>query len=184
MNILAIRPATDKDIDRIMVLEARGFPALIRESRAIMQTRLDHFPQGFLVATDHEDQAIGYFCSELWGSDCGIESTMDTSAFTIGHDIRDVHQADGNRLYISSMTIHPDYRGNGAGRQFFVQCLDRTRQQLPQIRQSTLMLSAEWSGAHRIYQQYGYTEIMRLSNFFSNIAQDNADAIVMHKDFS
>lgn len=180
MNMLAIRPATNKDIDAIMQLEAHGFPAPIRESRDVMQTRLDHFPQGFLVLDGHTGTLAGYFCSELWDASIGY----DTSAFTVGHDIRDVHQPDGSRLYISSMTIHPDWRGNGLGRQFFVQCLARVRQQLPQIRQSTLMLSAEWSGAHRIYQRVGYTEVMRLSQFFSQIAEQDSDAIVMHKDFT
>ncbi|GGI19788.1 GNAT family N-acetyltransferase [Oxalicibacterium faecigallinarum] len=180
MTTLAIRPAHSTDIDRIMELERHGFPAPIRESRAVMQHRQEHFPAGFLVLESDAGEVIGYFCSELWDRDAGI----DANNFAVGHDIRDVHRADGNRLYVSSMTIDPHHRGNGMGRQFFTQCLAHVRCAMPQIRHSTLMLSAEWTGAHRIYRQAGYAEAIRLPNFFSSIAHHDADAIVMHRDFA
>lgn len=183
LSALPLRVAREDDIDRIMELEAGGFAPAIRESREVMLTRLRHFPQGFLVL-EHDlehggAQVIGYLCSERWTRGAADGGQFDPAHFTLGHDIRDTHHANGDCLYISSMTIAPAHRGNGMGRRFFTQALALLRQRLPGLRASVLLLSAEWQGAQRIYQSCGYTEIARLDGFFADIAQEDAGAIVM-----
>lgn len=176
---LAIRGAQEADLDSIMQLEAHGFMPAIRENIDVMQTRLRHFPAGFLVLENTDKQAIGYLCSELWDA----TTASAPAAFTLGHDIRQTHHHAGRCLYISSMTIHPSLRGSGIGNAFFSQCLARLRQELPHIDRSMLLLSAEWSGAHRIYRACGYQESARLPGFFSMVATHDADAIVMQYSF-
>ena len=58
------------------------------------------------------------------------------------------------------------------------------RTQLTQLHGSILLLSAEWLGAHKIYQDSGYTETARLKDFFAAIATHDADAIIMQTQFS
>ncbi|WP_293780891.1 GNAT family N-acetyltransferase [uncultured Oxalicibacterium sp.] len=174
---LPLRLANEDDLDRIIMLETLGFAAGICESREVMQHRLRHFPQGFLILADDRNQAVGYLSSELWSAKVPTNATP----FTLGHDIRDTHDSSGSQLYISSMTIHPAYRGGGVGRAFFQQCVARLCRDLSQVRSSILLVSAEWLGAHHIYATCGYEEIMRLGDFFSAVAKQNADAIVMRK---
>jgi [ribosomal protein S18]-alanine N-acetyltransferase len=176
---LPIRSARHDDIDAIMALEAHGFHATIRESRDVMLKRLRHFPEGFLVLENVAGEPIGYLCSEIWS-----DRTPDHDHFALGHDIAHTHRPDGQCLYVSSMTIHPEQRGGGLGRQFFQQSVALIRNRLPHLEDSVLMVSAEWRGAHRIYQTCGYTEIARLNGFFAAIAQQDADAVVMKRTFT
>lgn len=183
MTILAIRTARPDDLDAIMQLEANGFPSAIRESRDVMQQRLQHFAEGFLIL-EHAGGAIGYLCSELWAQDHADSANHSTAThFALGHDIRQTHRRDGTHLYISSMTVAPAYRGDGLGRRFFQQSVALLRTRLPQLHGSILLLSAEWLAAHRIYRDCGYTEIARLPDFFADIAAQDADAIVMRLSF-
>lgn len=184
MTTLAIRTARVDDLDAIMQLEAGGFPPAINESREVMQRRMEHFADGFLVL-DHADGVIGYLCSELWAHDhAGGAPHCDVAHFALGHDIRQTHRRDGTHLYISSMTIAPTHRGGGLGRRFFQQSVALLRARLPQLRSSVLLLSAEWQAAHRIYRDCGYAEVARLPDFFIDIAAQDADAIVMRLSFS
>jgi ribosomal-protein-alanine N-acetyltransferase len=174
----SIRSARRDDIDAIMALEAHGFHATIRESRDVMLKRLQHFPEGFLVLENVAGEPIGYLCSEIWS-----DITPGHDHFALGHDIAHTHHPDGQCLYVSSMTIHPEQRGGGLGGRFFQQSVALIRNRLPHLQDSILLLSAEWFGAHRIYQACGYTEVARLHGFFAAIAQQNADAIVMKLTF-
>ena len=81
------------------------------------------------------------------------------------------------------MTVAPDCRGTGLGRKFFQQSVAMLRTRMPHLHGSILLLSAEWSGAHRIYQDSGYAEVARIQNFFSSIASRDADAIIMQSRF-
>ncbi|MNR83545.1 Acetyltransferase (GNAT) family protein [compost metagenome] len=163
-----------------MALEDGGFDRRIQEDSDVMLERMRHFPDGFLVLANDSDQAIAYLCSELWPAD----SALQESAFALGHDIKDTHRADGQQLYISSMTVASAYRGSGLGKKFFQQSLHMLRAQLTQLHGSILLLSSEWTGAHKIYQDSGYREIARLKNFFASIARHDADAIIMQTRFS
>lgn len=162
-----------------MDLEDGGFHQRIQEDKSVMLERMHHFPAGFLVLANDSDMATGYLCSELWDSD----GTLHESAFALGHDIKDTHRADGSQLYISSMTVAREYRGSGLGKKFFQQSVHMLRTQLTHVRGSILLLSAEWTGAHKIYQGSGYTEIARLKDFFASIATHDADAIIMQTQF-
>ncbi|RQO33641.1 hypothetical protein DBR37_15800 [Herminiimonas sp. KBW02] len=180
MHKLNIRAARSDDIDRIMELEDGGFHQRIQEDKSVMLERMRHFPAGFLVLANDCDVATGYLCSELWDND----ATLQEAAFALGHDIKDTHRADGSQLYISSMTVAREYRGSGLGKKFFQQSVHMLRAQLTHLRGSILLLSAEWTGAHKIYQDSGYTEIARLKNFFATSATHDADAIIMQTQFS
>lgn len=180
MHKLNIRAARPDDINRIMELEDGGFHQRIQEDQSVMLKRMQHFPAGFLVLANDSDVASGYLCSELWDSD----GSLQESAFALGHDIKDTHRSNGSQLYISSMTVAREYRGSGLGKKFFQQSVHMLRTELTHLRGSILLLSAEWTGAHKIYQDSGYTEIARLKDFFAAIATHDADAIIMQTQFS
>lgn len=163
-----------------MELEDGGFHQRIQEDKSVMLERMRHFPEGFLVLANDSDLAMGYLCSELWE----VDSSLPHAAFALGHDIKETHKADGSQLYISSMTVATEYRGGGLGKKFFQQSVHMLRTQLTHLRGSILLLSAEWTGAHKIYQDSGYTEIARLKDFFAAIATHDADAIIMQTQFS
>ncbi|MNJ94343.1 Acetyltransferase (GNAT) family protein [compost metagenome] len=179
MHNLNVRCARPDDIERIMELEAGGFHQHIQEEQSVMLERMHHFPQGFLVLANDSDVALAYLCSELWE----IGSSLPHTAFALGHDIKDTHRADGSQLYISSMTVAPECRGSGLGKKFFQQSVHMLRAQLTHVRGAILLLSAEWTGAHKIYQDSGYTEIARLKDFFASVATHDADAIIMQSRF-
>lgn len=179
MSSLPIRSARRDDIDAIMALEAHGFHAEIRESRGVMLKRLQHFSDGFLILENAVGEPIGYLCSEIWAAD----DSTDHAHFALGHDIAHTHRPNGTRLYISSMTIHPEQRGSGLGAKFFRQSIDLMHKRLPHLHDSILLLNAEWSGAQRIYRSCGYEEVARMHGFFASAAQQNADAIVMKLSF-
>lgn len=180
MHKLNIRAARPDDINRIMELEDGGFHQRIQEDQSVMLKRMQHFPAGFLVLANDSDVASGYLCSELWDSD----GSLQESAFALGHDIKDTHRSNGSQLYISSMTVAREYRGSGLGKKFFQQSVHMLRTELTHLRGSILLLSAEWTGAHKIYQDSGYTEIARIKDFFAAIATHDADAIIMQTQFS
>ncbi|WP_175626316.1 MULTISPECIES: GNAT family N-acetyltransferase [Oxalobacteraceae] len=180
MHKLNIRAARPDDINRIMELEDGGFHQRIQEDQSVMLKRMQHFPAGFLVLVNDRDLATGYLCSELWDSD----GSLQESAFALGHDIKDTHRSNGSQLYISSMTVAREYRGSGLGKKFFQQSVHMLRTELTHLRGSILLLSAEWTGAHKIYQDSGYTEIARIKDFFAAIATHDADAIIMQTQFS
>ncbi len=179
MHKLNIRPARPDDIDRIMELEDDGFHQRIQENKSVMLERMRHFPAGFLVLANDDDLATAYLCSELWDE----HSSLQPSFFTLGHDIKDTHRCTGTQLYISSMTIGREHRGNGLGKKFFQQSVHMLRTQLTHLSGSILLLSAEWTGAHKIYQDSGYIEIARLKDFFASIAVQDGDAIIMQTRF-
>lgn len=179
-DTISLRTARPDDLDIVMQLEGFGFPAAICESRDVMQERMHCFADGFLIL-EKNGNTIGYLCSELWQQEWTDAQAL-TSVIALGHDIRETHHPQGENLYISSMTIHPEHRGGGLGARFFRQALSHLQSTLPHLKRSTLMLSAEWQGAHRIYQNNGYLETIRLPGFFNAIAQHDAAAIVMQKE--
>ena len=179
MHALTFRPAATSDsedpgdLERIMAMETAGFAAEHRESRAVYAQRIDAFADGALIAELGEN-VVGCFFSEIWkGSD-----DLRAEHFRLGHAIGERHDAaHGDELYITSLTLDPDWRGRGLGTALFAGGIAHVARARPQLRSALLLVNARWQRARRIYLAQGFVEIARFPAFFAA----GEDGIVMRR---
>lgn len=174
MERFKLRQAGADDIDDIMRLEAEGFAAGIHERREVFLARIATFPTGFLLLHHHDGSAAGYFCSERWQA----QDKIAPEQLTMNHDIASTHREDGDELYISSMTLAPQWRGCGLGEAFFLRCLTQLRQ-MEGLSSAVLLVNEQWTAARQIYQRHGFVESTRLPGFFQTAPP--ADALLMRR---
>jgi ribosomal protein S18 acetylase RimI-like enzyme len=175
MTSLTLVPATTADLDRIMGMEATGFAAHLQETRQVYQSRIATFSQGSLLAHKNQDY-VGCLFSEIWHYD----PSPSPDYFLLNHSIEDRHQIDGTEIYISSMTVNSDYRGQGLGRELLVESLNYFANHFPQIKSAILLVNEHWTSAKTIYEQSGFQPLMTLDNFFGSESAP-ASGIVMRK---
>lgn len=181
MESISIAPANSEDLEEIMSLELLGFPAGIIERADVFLARVKIFPDGFLVAREKVcGKAIGYICSEIWIRREVIEKDM----FTLNHGIETTHNPEGTEIYISSMTIHPEFRNRGLGRLLFSTCIDNLVKFNPRICSAILIVSETWKHAKQIYESEGFVELFRIDGFFTPDEILPQAAIVMRRRLS
>lgn len=173
---LSYREATSEDINDIMFIEDNSFCQGIREERDVFLERIITFPTGFLLL-EHEGRVIGYICSELWR----YQENIDVEDLKLGHWIKNIHDPAGEELYISSMGILPEFRGEGLGALMFESLSNRLLKTYPQIKSILLIFSRNWLAAQRIYQRNGFREITIMPNFFQPLNLEHQDGIVMRR---
>lgn len=176
MQDFRLRCASPADLDAIMALENAGFPSGIREQRATFAARLRIFPAGFLLLIDRCDNVVAYCCAERRP----FQENIDPAALAMNHDISTSHDANGTEVYISSLTLHPDFRGGGLGARFFSAALAEL-EALPGIDSILLLVNAEWQAARRIYQHCGFTVFASASAFFQPENAPAQDALLMRR---
>lgn len=170
-HALHLVEATAADLDRIMALENQGFAAGHREQRAAYAQRIATFPQGSLMAW-LGSECVGCIFSEIWPA----AQQLDAAHFTLGHDIRERHDAvHGTELYTSSMTLAPSVRGQGLGAPLLMGCLEHVARGFAQVTSALLLVHASWTPARRIYAGLGFVEIAVLQDFF-----DDGDGACQH----
>jgi ribosomal protein S18 acetylase RimI-like enzyme len=176
-NSLRLMEATADDLDRIMELERNGFADGTRELRATYAQRIATFPQGSMMAWLGAD-CVGCVFSEIWRA----TPQPDVTQFTLGHDIRERHDAMlGTELYISSMTLAPAVRGRGLGASLLLGCISHVAKAFPALTSALLLVNANWSSAHRLYSSAGFAEVSRLDGFFRTPGRAPEVAIVMRR---
>ena len=175
MTSLRLVAATTADLDKIMDLEAKGFVDHLQEAREVYASRIATFPQGSLMAYKNET-CVGCLFSEIWN----YHPAPSADYFALNHSIDNRHDLDGNEIYISSMTINPDYRGQGIGRELFTESLNYFANNFPKIRSAILLVNEHWTSAKTIYEQSGFEYLMTLDNFFGS-EPEKANGIVMRK---
>lgn len=177
MSPLTFRRADLGDLASIMAMETAGFAPANRESRAVYAQRIDAFADGALIAMLGE-HVVGCFFSEIW------RTTDDLCAehFRLGHDIGERHDAvRGDELYISSLTLDPDWRGRGLGSALFAGGIAHVARAHPPLRSALLLVNAGWQHARRIYLAQGFREIARFPAFFTADDPAGEDGIVMRR---
>lgn len=178
MPTIQIESARQEDLDEIMSLELLGFPPGIIERADVFLGRIKFFPEGFLVAREPSSgKTIGYICSEIWTRHDVIEEGM----FTLNHGIEKTHNHEGAEIYISSMTIHPDHRGQGMGGVLFSTCINNLRKLQPNINSAVLIVNETWKYAKQIYEREGFVELFRIEGFFTPDGTSPQAAIVMRR---
>jgi len=178
MEDLLLETATERDIDEIMELEVLGFKSGVVERADVFLGRIKHFPDGFLLIRDPSSKkALGYISSEIWVRHEVIKEEM----FTLNHGIEETHSFFGSEIYVTSMTIHPDYRGTGLGSFLFSECIRKLKNIYPNIKSSVLIVNETWVNAKKIYDKEEFIELFRISDFFNPDGEAPQDAIVMRK---
>ena len=177
-NPLRLTEATAYDLDRIMELERQGFAAGHQESRSAYARRIATFPQGSLMAWQGPE-CVGCVFTEIWE----FTPQPDAAHFALGHDIGERHDpVDGSELYISSMTLSPQVRGQGLGAPLLRGCISQIAQGYPGLTSVLLLVNSHWGAARRIYTDAGFAEIARLNGFFHPQGLDAEDGIVMRSE--
>ena len=175
--VMLIRNVLKSDMDSIMEVEESSFIPDCQENRQVFASRLETFPQGFLVLEDN-GKVQGYFCSELWR-----ELPHDNKIFRLDHDPGTVHDPSGSVLYISSFALLPAMRGMKLGEAFFHGCLKRVTECCAGLRSVILLVSQEWDAARHIYENEGFRTIRQIPGFMpSDNIPGGADGIIMVKE--
>ena len=170
-----LRKATKSDIDAIMNIEEEAFAEEIQENKDVFLERIETFSEGFFIL-EEKNKEIGYFSSELWNS---VPQKGD-SCFSLNHSALKNHKKEGTVLYISSIAILNEYKGNGLGYRFFSESVEKIIKTFPQIKEIVLLVNEIWIPALHIYKKCGFIEYGRIQNFFSSNGI-KTDGILMRK---
>lgn len=174
-----IRKANKGDISDIMEIERLSFHSEIIESRNVFEDRIETFQNGFLVAVIGSD-IVGYISSELWN----YSPNISISNFDLNHSIQKTHQKNGDELYISSIAVNPNIRGEKIGKKLFLTLL-KTVQKEHQIKRAILLVNRDWKNAFSMYQKEGFEIIAEIENFFPKTDSSNLKSgtgIIMRKN--
>ncbi len=170
-----LRKAAKSDINAIMNIEKEAFAEEIQENKDVFLERIESFSDGFFILED-KNKAIGYFSSELWNS---VPQNGD-SCFSLNHSALKNHKKEGAVLYVSSVAILNEYKGNGLGYRFFSESVEKIIKSFPQIKEVVLLVNEIWIPALHIYKKCGFIEYGRIQNFFSSDGI-KSDGILMQK---
>lgn len=177
MKSISFSQARPQDIDLIMAMETDGFAAANREAREVFAARIETFPHGSLIA-QLGPQRIGCIFCEIWPA----SPTPVVEHFALGHDIRARHSpALGSELYVSSLTLRPEFRGRGLGKQLLLGAIDECVKAFPQLTSALLLVNEGWRQARAIYAGAGFEEVARFADFFGADATRCADGLVMRR---
>jgi ribosomal protein S18 acetylase RimI-like enzyme len=144
MSDIHIRNVRLSDLDQCFEVESAGFPEEEAASRESIQTRIETFPQGFLVA-------------EMDGRIIGIVN----SAATDKEDLADEelkkmvgHVADGRNLVVFSLAVLPQYQKRGFARQLMMRFIEDARL----LGKKKVLLMCK-SNLIAYYERMGFTHI-------------------------
>jgi ribosomal protein S18 acetylase RimI-like enzyme len=175
-----VRNVTLADIGSIMRMENEGFALQTRETEATFVRRMAIFSDGFFLLEIQDLDGwipVGYLCSEIWN-----EIPKDTvSAFARDHDIATLHRADGNSLYIASMTVLPAHHGFRFGSILFKASIKTVCSQYKTINNLVLIVNESWRAARHIYQADGFKETGTIPGYFVATSTQGSTAIVMQR---
>lgn len=174
---ISIREAVPDDLGAIMRIEAEAFHTTIMESRETFEARIKVFPRGCLMLADAVNMPIGYITSEIWK----YRQSIDNADFLLGHSIKDMHDPNGEELYISSMGILKSERGNRFGGLLVNALTEKLLKEYPKIKSVILLVSEKWEKAYKTYKKNGFEEISLINDFFIHENGQSSNGIVMRK---
>lgn len=174
-----ITEANLTDLSKIMELEDLGFQEGIREKKQVIEERISCFPEGFLVIKDN-NEIMGYISAEIWSYSEFVNKEM----FALGHSINSLHVDKREEIYISSMAIHPKYRGIGLGCMLFEELIRRLKSKYNTIFSAILIVNKEWTNARKIYERAGFKTTTVIEEFFTISGGEFQDGLVMRKRIS
>lgn len=171
-----LRNATENDIKDIMQIENASFNENICEKEEHFLERIQVFSDGFYVM-EKDENIVGYISTEIWT----YEEKVSHKSFSLGHSIKNSHHPEGNELYISSMGVLPNYRGQGLGKILFQQVTNRIICEKGHVTSLILIVSEKWENAIKIYLENGFKEISIIDDFFIDKNHATEKGMVMRK---
>ncbi len=98
-------------LDEVLAVERAAWPSELQASREKMQSRLELFPEGFLVALV-DGKIKGVTTSQIiaYSSNSRTWDEITDNGF-----IKSTHNPSGNALYVVSAGVAPDTQGMGIG---------------------------------------------------------------------
>jgi GNAT superfamily N-acetyltransferase len=107
------RLARPQDIPQVIALQRRVYPTIVAWSIAKLDSQLETFPQGQVVAESDDDQIVGYAGSLIVSWDDWADAhtwKAITGAGTFEH-----HNPQGRTLYGAEVFVAEEARGAGVG---------------------------------------------------------------------
>lgn len=140
MSELTIRQVTPADLDRCAEIEAAcyGPEGATRERIA---TRIETYPQGFLVAS-LDGQIVGFINS---GSTSKDDLSDEALKDMVGHE------PEGRNIVVFSLAVHPRFQKRGFAADLMRCFIDRARQ----LGKAQILLMCQ-AGLIPYYQRFGF----------------------------
>lgn len=177
MKNFVFKSLEEKDLNTVMEIEKSAFSQSTWEEAEVYRERIECFPQGNLGIW-YNDILSGFICSEIWDG----ENSYDKNRFMLSHKIEKYHSYEGTELYISSFALDRSLKGRGLGKLAFDEFLELMRKKYD-LKSSILLVSEEWQGAIKIYENNNYKIVDRIDKFFQNHEDKNFNGIIMKKYF-
>ncbi|WP_285905604.1 GNAT family N-acetyltransferase [Pseudodesulfovibrio pelocollis] len=103
MENITIRMVEPDDLTACHTIEARSFPPLEAAWTSALRTRIETYPEGYLVA-ELENRVVGQINSGSTSKDDISDAEFKQ---LVGHD------PDGENIVIFSLSVLPEYRNRG-----------------------------------------------------------------------
>lgn len=113
-----IRIVEPEDLTACHTIEARCFPAPEAAWTSTLRTRIETYPEGFLVA-DKDGQVVGQINS---GSTHKEDISDEPFKQLEGHD------PEGKNIVIFSLSVMPEYQSQGVGSRLLGNFIDHARE--------------------------------------------------------
>lgn len=146
---MLLRRPTLADLDRLLDLEVRSYPADEAASRESLAYRISNAPACFRLAEDG-DGLLGFVCGTLSRDEHLTDSSMSQ------------HHPDGTSLCVHSVAVDPDRRRQGLGRELVGAYLDATAKDLPDVHRVLLICKEHLKGfyASNGFELVGLSEVV------------------------
>jgi ribosomal-protein-alanine N-acetyltransferase len=162
-----------------MDMEQVSFDEDTREDSVLNMKRLTDFPEGCFILEHSESEGSvipsGCFLSELWD----LPEVLSEDIFDENDESLWKHNPEGRDLYISSVAVAPEFRGQGAGAFLFNESLSIISGKFSQIKRFFLIVCEEWTAARAMYKRAGFEEIYTLKEFYGGGVTAPKSGIVM-----
>jgi ribosomal protein S18 acetylase RimI-like enzyme len=124
------------------------------------------------------DEIVGMLAGYALGPP---EQPGDEFDFDIDPVLRPYHQLElPNSFYISGMALFPRFRSRGIGTQLLALAVEQARKR--DLRQLSLIVFEQNTGARRLYERVGFRELMRAAVVPHRLIRYGGDALLLAKD--
>jgi ribosomal protein S18 acetylase RimI-like enzyme len=124
------------------------------------------------------DEIVGMLAGYALGPP---EQPGDEFDFDIDPVLRPYHQLElPNSFYISGMALFPRFRSRGIGTHLLALAAEQARKR--DLRQLSLIVFEQNTGARRLYERIGFREVMREAVVPHRLIRYGGDALLLAKD--
>lgn len=163
---LSIRQVTPNDLDACFNLESICFLPSEAASRKNIRTRIENYPEGFLVA-EYQGSVIGHINSGSCNQD---DITDEDFKALVGHE------SDGSNNVVFSLAVLPEFQGKGIARQLLSRFAEIS---LANHKQKILLLCK--ADLRAFYQKLGFTSLGQSASTHGGFIWYEMEKILMYE---